>query len=91
MFFFYLTDGDLIEEDDVGQELPDPMSALRESEWFASEIRSDVEHPGIVCTTHPSQASRRESGLMTPRLRAASKHPTHLSELLCWVFPNGRS
>jgi hypothetical protein len=46
LYFFHLTDGDLIEEDDVGQELPDPLSALREAERFASEICSDVEHPG---------------------------------------------
>lgn len=46
IFFFHLTDGNLIEQDDVGQDLPDAMSALREAEQFAFEICSDVEHPG---------------------------------------------
>ena len=43
--FFHLIDGDLVDEDDVGQEFPDVASAMAEAHQFAYEIRSDVEHP----------------------------------------------
>ena len=45
-FFFHLTDGDLVEKDDVGQEFSNVASAMAEAHQFAHEIRSDVEHPG---------------------------------------------
>jgi hypothetical protein len=45
-FFFHLIDGDLVEEDDLGQELPDAAAALAEARRFAREIRLDVQEPG---------------------------------------------
>jgi hypothetical protein len=45
-YFFHLIDGDLVEEDDLGQELPDAAAALVEAGRFAREIRSDVNEPG---------------------------------------------
>jgi hypothetical protein len=35
-YFLHLIDGDLIEEDDLGQELPDAAAALVEARRFAS-------------------------------------------------------
>ena len=45
-YFLHLIDGDLIEEDDLGQELPDAAAALVEARRFAYEIRSDVNELG---------------------------------------------
>ena len=45
-YFFHLIDGDLVEEDDLGQKLPDAAAALVEARRFAHEIRSDVNEPG---------------------------------------------
>jgi hypothetical protein len=45
-FFFHLIDGDLVEEDDLGQEFPDAAAALAEARRFAREIRFGVDEPG---------------------------------------------
>jgi hypothetical protein len=45
-YFFHLIDEDLVEEDDLGQELPDVAAALVEAHRSAREIRLDVNEPG---------------------------------------------
>ena len=68
-FFFHLTDGDLVEEDDVGQEFPDVASAMAEAHQFAHEIRSDVEHPGRAFV-RVVDASGNEVGVVLIRSQA---------------------
>lgn len=44
-FYFHLMDGEHIETDDVGAELPDLAAACDEARKFIEEIRSDLEQP----------------------------------------------
>ena len=44
-YFFHLTDGEIVEPDDVGQPLRDEATALAEARRFLSEIGDDLETP----------------------------------------------
>jgi hypothetical protein len=44
-YFLHLWDGDALEEDDEGVDLPDLASAREEAQRFAAEIRCDLQSP----------------------------------------------
>ena len=44
-YFLHLWDGDLLEEDDEGTDLPDRAAAREEALRFAQEIRGDLATP----------------------------------------------
>lgn len=50
-YYFHLTDGSIVEPDDVGQLLPDDAAALTEAHRFLREIRSDLEQPRAAYVT----------------------------------------